>query len=533
MEHSNFSFAKNKIIQLVSVKALILLLFATTGCSSLSVKNLEKYSEQFRPQIHFSPKENWTNDPNGMVYYEGEYHLFYQYYPDSTVWGPMHWGHAVSTDLIHWEELPIALYPDSLGLIFSGSAVIDWENTSGLGENGVPPMVAIFTYHNSKMEQTGSNQFQYQGIAYSLDKGRTWTKYENNPVLPNPGIRDFRDPKVIWHKESEKWIMSLAVLDHINLYSSPNLIDWKLESEFGLGIGSHVGVWECPDFFPLNLEGTDETKWVLLVSVNNGAPNGGSGTQYFVGDFDGQIFEPHGEKTKWIDYGKDNYAGVTWSDIPENDGRRIFLGWMNNWQYANQIPTSVWRGAFTIPRALFLNEIYNEYLLLSRPVEEFGKLAKEVNKLQPGKISGEFEIKKPQEFPVEVELSFNTANSTDLNFGERFGLILSNSKNERVKIGYDNLNKLFFVDRSNAGWDDPLKEFAGTHFAPYVLNNKTLKLKLIIDKSSVELFAIDGLVVMTEQFFPTEEFKTVSLFSEKGEVELLKGSITKLSGIWK
>lgn len=515
----------------VSYYFILLAMFFIACKPSIDKKN-EKYNEQYRPQVHFSPKEHWVNDPNGMVYYEGEYHLFYQYYPDSTIWGPMHWGHAVSADLVHWEELPIALYPDSLGWIFSGSAVIDWNNTSGLGENGVPPMVAIFTYHNRKLEDTGSILFQYQGIAYSLDKGRTWEKYENNPVLPNPGIRDFRDPKVIWHKESEKWIMTIAVLDYVNFYSSPNLIDWKLESEFGKELGAHGGVWECPDLFPLNLEGTDETKWVLLVSINPGGPNGGSATQYFVGDFDGQIFEPHGEKTKWIDYGKDNYAGVTWSDIPENDGRRIFLGWMNNWQYANQIPTSVWRGAFTIPRALFLNEIYDEYLLFSRPVDELGKLEKEGNKIQPGKISGVFEIKEPQDLPIEVVLNFNTANNTDINFGERFGVILSNSKNEQVKIGYDNLNKLFFVDRSNAGWDDPSKEFAGNHFAPYILTNPNLKLRLIIDKSSVELFAIDGLVVMTEQFFPTEEFKSISLFSEKGEVELIEGTIKKLSSIW-
>jgi len=532
MEQSNFSFAKHRIIRLISVKILVLLLFTLSCCLSPSDKTSNSYSEQYRPQVHFSPKEHWINDPNGMVYYEGEYHLFYQYYPDSTIWGPMHWGHAVSTDLIHWEELPIALYPDSLGWIFSGSAVIDWENTTGFGTRENPPMIAIFTYHNMDGEKAGRNDFQTQGIAYSLDKGRTWTKFEKNPVLPNPGIRDFRDPKVIWHKESEKWIMALAVLDHVNFYSSPNLIDWTLESEFGAEIGAHGGVWECPDLFPLQIEGTDETKWVLLVSINPGGPNGGSATQYFVGDFDGHIFERHGEKTKWLDYGKDNYAGVTWSDIPEEDGRRILIGWMNNWQYANQIPTSVWRGAFTIPRVLYLTEIYNDYLLISRPVEEFGILRKEENKLQSGKISGEYEIKEQQEFPVEIELSFNTANNTDLNFGERFGVILANSKNEMVQIGYDNLNKLFFVDRTNSGWDNPSKEFAGLHFAPYIINSPTLTLRLIIDKSSVELFAVDGLVVMTEQFFPSEEFNMISLFSEKGEVELLKGKITKLSGIW-
>lgn len=467
-----------------------------------------------------------------MVFYDGEYHLFFQHNPDTTIWGPMHWGHAVSKDLIHWEQLPIALYPDSLGWIFSGSAVIDWENTSGLGENGVPPMVAIFTYHNRELENTGTDRFQYQGIAYSLDKGRSWTKYENNPVLPNPGIRDFRDPKVMWHPESEKWIMTLAVLDHINFYSSPNLIDWTLESEFGEGIGAHGGVWECPDLFPLQVEGTDETKWVLLVSINPGGPNGGSATQYFVGDFDGHVFEPHGEKTKWMDYGKDNYAGVTWSDIPDEDGRRILLGWMNNWQYANEVPTSIWRGAFTLPRTLKLTEIYNDYLLVSSPVKEIDKLKTGTKNISGSTVSGMLEINNKLQFPMEINLNFKTENNTSMNFGERFGIILSNEKNESLKIGYDNLNKLFFIDRSNSGWDSPNKEFAGTHFAPYVVNAPSLSFKLIIDKSSVELFAFDGLVVMTEQFFSTEEFTSVSLFSENGEVELLDCEISTLSEIW-
>ena len=511
---------------------LLLVVFIFNACKPSVDKHQEKYNEQYRPQIHFSLEEMWANDPNGMVYFEGEYHLFYQHNPDSTIWGPMHWGHAVSKDLIHWEQLPIALYPDSLGWIFSGSAVIDWENTSGLGENGVPPMVAIFTYHNRELENTGTDKFQYQGIAYSLDKGRSWMKYENNPVLPNPGIRDFRDPKVIWHPESGKWIMTLAVLDHINFYSSPNLIDWTLESEFGEGIGAHGGVWECPDLFPLQVEGTDEIKWVLLVSINPGGPNGGSATQYFVGEFDGHVFERHGEKTKWMDYGKDNYAGVTWSDIPDEDGRRILLGWMNNWQYANQIPTSTWRGAFTLPRTLKLTEIYNDYLLVSSPVKEFEKLKSGSKNISGSTISGMQEINMKPQFPMEINLNFNSANNTSMNFSERFGITLSNEKNESLKIGYDNLNKLFFIDRSNSGWDSPNQEFAGIHFAPYIVNAPSLSFKLIVDKSSVELFAVDGLVVMTEQFFSTEEFTSVSLFSENGEVELLDGEISKLSGIW-
>jgi sucrose-6-phosphate hydrolase SacC (GH32 family) len=230
------------------------------------------------------------NDPNGMVFHNGEYHLFYQHNPDSTVWGPMHWGHAVSKDMIYWEHLPIALYPDSLGTIFSGSAVVDNNNTSGFGTAVNPALVAIYTYHDAEGEKAGRKDYQNQGIAYSLDNGREWITYDQNPVLRSPGIPDFRDPKVMWHEKSQQWIMALAVVDRISFYSSPNLKDWTKESEFGANIGAHGGVWECPDLFELQVEGTQDKKWVLLVSINPGAPNGGSGTQYFIGDFDGKNF---------------------------------------------------------------------------------------------------------------------------------------------------------------------------------------------------------------------------------------------------
>ncbi len=255
--------------------ALIALFISFTSCSTNESGEPENqktyYTEQYRPQFHFSPDSMWMNDPNGMVYYEGEYHLFYQYHPYSNVWGPMHWGHAITTDLVHWKHLPIALYPDSLGTIFSGSAVIDWNNSSGLGSSENPPMVAIFTHHNQKLAEEGSLQFQYQSIAYSLDKGRSWTKYPGNPVLKNPGIRDFRDPKVSWYEAGQKWIMVFAAQDRIMFYSSPNLIQWDKESEFIAEKTSDEGVWECPDFFPLT--SGEETKWVLLVSIGGGGPN--------------------------------------------------------------------------------------------------------------------------------------------------------------------------------------------------------------------------------------------------------------------
>ena len=232
-------------------------------------------TEAFRPAFHFTPPKNWMNDPNGMVYYQGEYHLFYQHNPHDTVWGPMYWGHAISKDMVNWEHQPIKLFPDEHGTIFSGSAVIDWQNTSGLGSKENPPMVAIFTYHNDEKAKEGAIDFQTQGIAYSLDKGRTWTKYEGNPVLKNPGIRDFRDPKVSWDPQTKSWIMVLAQDDHIGFYSSKNLINWQQESTFGAEWGSHAGVWECPDLIRVRVEGTNTYKYVLLVSINPGAPNGG------------------------------------------------------------------------------------------------------------------------------------------------------------------------------------------------------------------------------------------------------------------
>ena len=232
---------------------------------------------QYRPAYHFSPAAHWMNDPNGMVYYQGTYHLFFQYYPDGMVWGPMHWGHATSANLTSWKEQPIALYPDSLGYIFSGSAVVDARNTSGFGRNGQPPLVAIFTHHDPKGEKKGTETFQNQSLAYSLDAGKTWTKYAGNPVLKNPGVHDFRDPKVSWYEAGKQWVMTLATKDRITFYTSPNLKDWTKASEFGEKLGAHGGVWECPDLFPMTLNG--KTHWVLLVNLNPGGPNGGSGTQ--------------------------------------------------------------------------------------------------------------------------------------------------------------------------------------------------------------------------------------------------------------
>ena len=280
---------KLKIIKYVGMLSCIMIFTTIFSCKEGSLTD-KKYTEEelYRPNFHFTPKKGWMNDPNGMFYYNGYYHLFYQYYPDSNVWGPMHWGHAISTDLITWTEKPIALYPDEKGYIFSGSAVVDVKNTSGFGSLENPPMVAMFTYHDMKKEKAGETNYQSQGIAYSLNEGLTWTKYEANPVIKTPNIKDFRDPKMTWDAIHQQWIMVLAAGYKTMFYSSKNLKEWELLSDFGKDIGAHGGVWECPDFFPILVEGTDDYKWVMLLSINPGGPNGGSATQYFVGDFDGK-----------------------------------------------------------------------------------------------------------------------------------------------------------------------------------------------------------------------------------------------------
>ncbi|MEZ4595112.1 MAG: glycoside hydrolase family 32 protein, partial [Chloroflexota bacterium] len=334
----------------VTLPSLSTMLITLLLAACAPIANLEQPMEfePFRPAYHFTPPTAWLNDPNGMVYYDGEYHLFYQYHPDSTVWGPMHWGHAVSTDLVNWQHLPIALAPDELGYIFSGSAVIDWHNTAGFGPEA---MIAIYTYHDANANQS-------QAIAYSLDKGRTWTKYAGNPVIPTPtNIRDFRDPKVLWYEDEDgngRWVMALAVGRSILFYSSPNLIDWVATGSFGFGHGATDGVWETPDLFELPVAGTAESRWVLTVGIGDHAPASGSGMQYFIGQFDGQTFtnENPKETVLWADYGADFYAAQSWSDAP--NGRRLWLAWLNNWQYANQIPTTTWRGAMTLPRELRL-----------------------------------------------------------------------------------------------------------------------------------------------------------------------------------
>jgi len=499
-----------------------------------SVQKISKPAvEPHRPNFHFTPPEKWMNDPNGMVFYEGEYHLFYQYYPEATVWGPMHWGHAVSKDMVHWEHLPIALYPDSLGLIFSGSAVVDWNNTSGFGINGKPPLIAIFTQHLMEGEKAGRNDFQYQSIAYSNDRGRTWTKYKGNPVIPNTQkIKDFRDPKVIWVEESKQWVMVFAAQNHVMLWGSKDLKNWQHLSDFGASWGSHAGVWECPDLFPIQVAETGEKKWVLLLSINPGALNGGSGTQYFVGNFDGKSFQldpafaewVRNEQAVWLDWGRDNYAGVTWSDIPKSDGRRLFMGWMSNWDYATVVPTEKWRSAMTLPRALVLQNTFVGLRLYANPAKELEALRKKKITIDPQEVNGMLDLGKllqisPDGLELELELEMLENATPDLS------LILSNSKNESYQVGFDGAQNYFYSDRTKSGNLNFSNKFAvNRHLAPRVRTSKNLKLHLFFDVASCELFADGGAVVLTDIFFPTEDFQQLKLAVNNGKVKLLSGA---------
>ena len=484
------------------------------------------YVEPYRSQFHFTPEENWMNDPNGLVYNDGVYHLFYQYYPDSTVWGPMHWGHAVSEDMMKWKHKPIALFPDENGLIFSGSAVMDHNNTSGFGTEDNPAMVAIFTYHDMEGEQAGKKDFQTQGIAYSLDNGDSWTKYEGNPVIGNTGIKDFRDPKVFWNEIEENWTMLLVAGDHLQIWNSPNLKDWKKVSEFGKDKGAHGGVWECPDLFPLKIEGTEEVKWVLLISINPGAPNGGSGTQYFIGDFDGTTFTTDQKENKWVDLGRDNYAGVTYNDAPNDE--RIFIGWMSNWDYARDTPTEKWRSAMTVPRELTLRKVGDEVSLFNYPVIGFEK---HVALAYPESIIKILPTRKRI-----IPLKYSNQSKTKFTLSVPNAQIYFRNKNgDSLSIDIDRDKKLVTLDRRKSGNVDFSDKFSPGVQQMKIPNlpDDPIEIVLLLDHSSLELFINGGQYVMTNQIFPTEFFRAITIVNNSEE-ELVIEDFTehKVERVW-
>lgn len=523
----------NKILKVSALQLILLLLsckkesetaITIPTSEKISVDSTVYYKEPFRPQFHFSPEKHWMNDPNGMVYYKGTYHLFYQYYPNDIVWGPMHWGHATSTDLIHWKHKKIALFPDKLGLIFSGSAVIDINNTSGLGTKENPAMVAIFTYHNMDIEKAGKINTQSQGMAYSLDEGETWKKYDRNPIIKNPDIKDFRDPKVFWNETTKEWNLVLVAGDRAQFYTSKNLTDWALQSEFGKNIGAHGGVWECPDIFKLKVEGSEEEKWVLLISINPGAPNGGSGTQYFIGDYDGRTFRTNQKDIKWIDHGTDNYAGVTYNNTPDN--KRIFIGWMSNWLYARNTPTKNWRSAMTLPREILLSKIDGDYTLKSNPIKQLKQQL--VTEYSKDLIS----IKKG----TKIDFTYDYLNQSSLRFNSRnqnLKLVFSNDLNDSLVIDYNSKQKIFSIDRKHSGYVDFEKTFGKDIHKTSLTNlvSESVDYQIILDWSSIEIFINGGVYSFTEQLFPKKPYTKLSIQSDENQ-EITNLTINKIKGIW-
>ena len=485
------------------------------------------YHEPHRPQFHFSPQQNWMNDPNGLVYENGTYHLFFQQNPTAPVAGNIHWGHATSTDLVHWQQQPTALAPDSLGLIFSGSAVLDAQNTSGLGQPGRPALVALYTSHSEKKEKQGRQDVENQSLAYSLDHGQTWTKYAQNPVLKNQGSRDFRDPKVSWYAPGKKWLMALSAHDHIEFYSSKNLLAWTKESDFGRTLGAHGGVWECPDLIQVKDE-QGKSHDVLIVNMNPGGPNGGSATQYFVGAFDGKTFRATQPGTHWLDYGPDNYAGVTWANLPAGSPPTL-IGWMSNWDYCQQAPTSPWRSAMTVPRTLALRGASGQLQLASQPIAGLGKLFENPVTLANVAVRGSYDLGKSlKDSTGRYELKFTVTQA------QTWALVLSNAAKEQVIIGYDAAKKEYYLDRSKSGnvtFAPAEKGFANVAHAPRIATGPTQEITLLVDAASAELFADGGLTCLTGTFFPSQPLTGLAL--QASGLTVPKVELVGVQSIWK
>ena len=502
---------------------LIFILLIIFSCSNEQSEQ-KLFSEPYRPQFHFTPVANWMNDPNGLVFYEGEYHLFFQYNPSGNKWGHMSWGHAISPDLVHWEHLPVAIPETDSIMIFSGSAVVDGLNTSGLGKNGISPLVAIFTGHHKSRK----NQAQY--IAYSNDKGRTWTMYKDNPVLDIHSA-DFRDPKVFWYSAEKKWIMIIALPDNheVSFYQSENMEKWGHLSDFGPA-GATGGVWECPDIYEIAVQGDSEEKyWVLEVDLAPGAIAGGSGGQYFFGEFNGKEFISKDKKIRWIDYGKDFYANVSFSNIPEKDGRRIIIGWMNNWEYAQDIPTSPWRSAQSLPRELTLREKDNEIILYQRPVEELKELRTDHKQLLNIDLTTEIPFKRINEISgrsMEIIAVFEAGKA------EEFGLKVCMGENEETLVGYNTIAAEIFVDRSKSGKVQFNSEFPGRHSAPLKAADGKIKMHIFIDWSSIEVFANDGLRVITDRIFPSRDSNAIGVYTVGANTKLISLDVWRLKSIW-
>ena len=643
-----------KIISRSFLTASLVLIF---GCNSNdnSTNSKEMNTERYRPAFHFPPNENWMNDPNGMVYYEGEYHLFYQFNPFGNTWGHMSWGHAVSTDLVKWEHLPLALAEENDVMIFSGSAVVDWTNSSGLGIDNKPPLIAIYTGHEEE------NKKQYQSIAYSNDKGRTWTKYNQNPVL-DIDMKDFRDPKVFWYAPEEKWVMvvALSLERKLHLYSSKNLREWSFMSEFGPQ-NAVQGIWECPDLFEMKAN-DGKNKWFLGINLGRHSVAGGSGGQYIIGEFDGTKFvadersvvkeekyippadffaatnrpdkvsqgitknttsllnedffilsknkkaqtskpftltsnyvnfsmatvansEEHipnlelwidnqlirnsannelnivewkawnvedyigkiaelkinktekdgqveviidrlhlsdkaaysiAETTQWMDYGTDFYAAVSWNDVPKEDGRRLWIGWMNNWHYANQIPSGKWRSSMSISRSIELVKSDNGYQILQHPVEEIKKYRTPVFESKQTTLS-----KFNTEFDkLDLTDQFEAVFEIDLKNVEQIKMLFGDPEFPAIRWEYDTKTQLVSTERLANGNEYFHPKFSNHQQFKVEAESETLKIRLFVDRNSLEIFHQNGRKVSTQLMYPISDDFKWSIRSNKQQITL-------------
>lgn len=465
------------------------------------------------------------NDPNGLVYDSGEYHLFYQYNPFGAEWGHMSWGHAVSPDLVHWRALPLAIREENGVMIFSGSAVLDWHNSSHFCNGSKPCLVAIYTGY------TGTEQ--NQNLANSNDRGHTWTKYAGNPVV-DPHLADFRDPKVFWYEPQKKWVMvvSLAARHRVRFYSSPDLKHWTSLSEFGPAGAQNPPNWECPDLFELPVSNQPGVRrWVLEVGIGDHAAGGGSGVQYFVGKFDGRKFtnDNPAAKVLWVDYGMDFYAAQTWSDIPPLDGRRLMLGWMDDWRYAAQVPTYPWRGQMSVPRVITLERFPAGIRLAQRPVAELHQLRSKPFHIGPRTIQGESHILESRGIrgeTFEIQAAFQIGSATE------FGFRLRKGPHEETLVGYDTKAQQLFVDRRRSGNIGFSKDFPVRSKAPLLPDAGIIRLHIVVDRCSVEVFGNGGRRVITDLIFPNPGSTGLALYSKGGDVTLRSMDLWNLKSAW-
>lgn len=496
-------------------------------------------TDYYRPEYHHTPLYGWMNDANGLVYKDGEYHLYFQYNPYGSKWGNMHWGHSVSKDLVHWQHLDPAIARDTLGHIFSGSTVIDKNNSAGYGKD------AMIAFYTSASDEHG----QIQCMAYSNDNGRTYTKYENNPILtPFDGLKDFRDPKVFWYEPAQKWYMIVSADKNMRFYSSTDLKQWEYLSQFGEGYGVQPNQFECPDFIQLPVDGNkDNMKWVMIVNINPGCPFGGSATEYFIGDFDGKEFKCDTDKsvTKWLDFGKDHYATVCFS----NTGDRIIaVPWMSNWQYANVTPIRQYRGANALPRELSLYTKNGEIYMAANVVKETETLRKSTRNIESLSVEGETVIDSITDglnSGVELEMDIVPGKAQTVGFD------IMNAKGEKTKIYLDLKSGRAVMDRTESGLiafgekAEPhfkenhdrrktesinyINDFALGTWAPLSLcEGKSYHLNVFVDKCSVELFVDGGRIAMTNLVFPTEVYNSLRFYTEGGKAEVKNLSIHKL-----